>query len=660
MAEDKGPGDAYYDLALRIEKAMLKGEDLCGVLLDVKKCFDTVPWEITFRLVEKMGMDVRVTRPLRNMYVGLRRRFKVLGTLGKEFTATNGILQGCAISVVLLNALIAVWVKAVEAETQCKATAFADDTKMVAVEGAQLEAGIRVSEEFSDATTLEYAVEPEQKCSSFAVGSQELQLDIRGVPIPQLQAFMHLGAGMSTTADRTEVTELYDKRAEKGTKKAERMQNLPLGFKAMATMAASSIITTGLHAVETGEPSKNKLDALGNAIVRGIWGDGRKYRCKRTVLTLLTPMHRTDPSSFLKYQRLLALATHYRKSAEMAELITEVRLLHASRSTPSALKCKDIGPVGLVLSTLRLLKWRWNGGLVLQKGRGATQATLNLETGDKDVMKHDLREWMRQKNWQIMQADKRDDTGGTAVGVDYKTINRVWEREPEEYRAGTMRGIIAGSIVTQVRLSEQHQNKKKGMSPTCKHCGQAPETHAPHVVGVFEDGGDQERPALREPARAAKGELAGVPREVCDPADGVSHTPDQAEWIHAGIAAQYVRRHRAVAPAAGREVAEEDAADGAGERIPLGMAAGRRGQAVHWTATTAAHRGVETRVRIADVCGSEDMAGVAALAGVHAGAACLAARADGRLRAVHRGGHGVRSEEETAGTDGEPAHPHHE
>ena len=68
------------------------------------------------QLVGAMGLTGRLLDPLGKMYARLRRRFKVASSVGEEFLATNGILQGCPLSVVLLNALVAVWAKAIEAE----------------------------------------------------------------------------------------------------------------------------------------------------------------------------------------------------------------------------------------------------------------------------------------------------------------------------------------------------------------------------------------------------------------------------------------------------------------------------------------------------------------------------------------------------------------
>eukprot|EP00973_Karenia_brevis_P037697 5201716-Karenia_brevis.AAC.1 len=64
------------------------------------------------------------------MYAGLRRRFRVAGGVTKEFVSSNGILQGCPISVIFLNALMSVWSQAVEKEVvSSSAESYADDTQ---------------------------------------------------------------------------------------------------------------------------------------------------------------------------------------------------------------------------------------------------------------------------------------------------------------------------------------------------------------------------------------------------------------------------------------------------------------------------------------------------------------------------------------------------
>ncbi|KAJ9440086.1 hypothetical protein DIPPA_34302 [Diplonema papillatum] len=83
------------------------------------------------------------------MYRQLRRRFRLPAGLGKEFKATNGILQGCPLSVIFLNALVSVWMYRVEEEVPgAEPQAFADDTEVVTRTKPDMTRAVALTEEF--------------------------------------------------------------------------------------------------------------------------------------------------------------------------------------------------------------------------------------------------------------------------------------------------------------------------------------------------------------------------------------------------------------------------------------------------------------------------------------------------------------------------------
>ena len=68
-------------------------------------------------LAERQGLHPGVLQPLRGMYRELRRRFVMAGHVEKEFVASDGIIQGCPQSVLLLNLLMSTWARSVKAGT---------------------------------------------------------------------------------------------------------------------------------------------------------------------------------------------------------------------------------------------------------------------------------------------------------------------------------------------------------------------------------------------------------------------------------------------------------------------------------------------------------------------------------------------------------------
>ena len=95
---------------MRIEEASAAGTPLYGFSMDIAKAFDSAPHSVMFHLAKKVGVPIQIVSGLQSMYNGLNRRFK-FGTIGYGplWKSTNGILQGCPISVMMLNILMSVW-----------------------------------------------------------------------------------------------------------------------------------------------------------------------------------------------------------------------------------------------------------------------------------------------------------------------------------------------------------------------------------------------------------------------------------------------------------------------------------------------------------------------------------------------------------------------
>ena len=105
----RGAIDGAGVTAVLLELARLKGWNLAGRSLDYVKCFDRIPQAVFLRVARELGVDQGTLRALAAMYRQLRRAFRLAGSLGEWWRATNGILQGCPLSLVLTNLLTSIW-----------------------------------------------------------------------------------------------------------------------------------------------------------------------------------------------------------------------------------------------------------------------------------------------------------------------------------------------------------------------------------------------------------------------------------------------------------------------------------------------------------------------------------------------------------------------
>ena len=107
----KGKGAELLSLqtALHLEQIRLsKDSKSGGVSYDFKKCFDIIPYQLLFKALEARGAHPQIMAPLKALYSNLQRVFRLRGACSAYWQASNGLLQGCPLSMLGLNALVGV------------------------------------------------------------------------------------------------------------------------------------------------------------------------------------------------------------------------------------------------------------------------------------------------------------------------------------------------------------------------------------------------------------------------------------------------------------------------------------------------------------------------------------------------------------------------
>ncbi|KAJ9458234.1 hypothetical protein DIPPA_06767 [Diplonema papillatum] len=162
--KEHGTDDLIWHLAALIEEAHLTGEPLYGLALDFRKCFDSVPIEIAFKLAGELGFNEVVLRTLRVAYASMQRHFRMGATVGEGFIPTNGIMQGCPLSVILINVLISVWMRHIADIEAAIPLSYVDDVYAMLKSLANLEEAARRSGRFAGLTGMKVCT---QKKSHF-------------------------------------------------------------------------------------------------------------------------------------------------------------------------------------------------------------------------------------------------------------------------------------------------------------------------------------------------------------------------------------------------------------------------------------------------------------------------------------------------------------
>ena len=485
----RGALDAAAVTQVLLELSRLKGWTLFGVNLDYVKCFDLIPQAVVLRVGQELGLEPGILRALTGMYRQLRRAFKVSGCLGSWWRATNGILQGCPLSVILINLLTTVWKMEIDemrrhvvVTTRALPPVHGDQPDMVVHRGAgraalcptgyadDTQAMTRTSQDRQDVCdrTAEWLrvtgqdVRPD-KSGAWALGATaaDAPARLRGLEIPNKDEFRQLGVGIRVEARRG-TGPLLQTRMDRAKAILRRIGCIPVlrqRATALGTLALAKALW-GSKLAEVGEADMRALDSLA-AIA--LWGPTRVSRNREVLWSVLTPGHRVAPSWRAQYQRLLWLA---QASATTGTVQVLVQAVLEERPKPPL-----TGPVGRALQDTRRLGWVALEGWWKWRLPGQA-APLHLALDDWGEVCHRVRESQRFSALQALERRRPRTYGGLGGAVQRDAVRHALTVACNELELVLLRSQLAGATWTAARAHE-HRIRT---DPRCPHCGAPAET----------------------------------------------------------------------------------------------------------------------------------------------------------------------------------------
>ena len=111
-----------------LESAQESGSHCCGLVLDLKKCFNLVPRAPLISLMQKLNIPDEYIQGHQAMLAGLVRILELNGQVGDGHASTCGIPEGCAFSVASMVALTILAAEAIQkGNASVDVTMFADN-----------------------------------------------------------------------------------------------------------------------------------------------------------------------------------------------------------------------------------------------------------------------------------------------------------------------------------------------------------------------------------------------------------------------------------------------------------------------------------------------------------------------------------------------------
>ncbi|KAJ9437063.1 hypothetical protein DIPPA_05013 [Diplonema papillatum] len=463
--------DVLMEIGLEMEDALLDGEPLYGVALDFRKCFDMVPREIVLRLAEDLGLHNRVLKPLRAIYRLLARRFKLPLGVGREFSVTNGILQGCPVSVILINALLSVVMKAVKKEAKgVSPKSYADDATLLSrLSEAALQKGVDVVDEFCTLTGMELNL---QKTVAFSTRRRhQSTLKLRSVDalLRFSKSVKCLGVLVSTAKNRTERSD--SERVEKAAALAEGLRHAPFRYEKRVRIVQSNVLPAALSGCSFAPVSKVAMKRLTTSVMGLIWGGSNPKRAREMVLNFQEKGHLTDPGTCLAYRVTTAFYAACERLPRLLPLMESIRGRYAEGDLP-------LGPVGLAMRSMEECGHVWGPGPLSRTLRNG--ATYDPLTSAPSKRGHEVRADLRAKTWSRLVARRPGFEG--IQRADLERTNSFWRmRECPAHTARLIRVALAGGVNTAEYTSRMRQAGAEPQAPSCKHCGSGDTEDEKHV-----------------------------------------------------------------------------------------------------------------------------------------------------------------------------------
>ena len=130
--ENLSAQEAWYHTSLLIEHARISGEPVAGATIDIFKCFDQVPRELLYRIIEAAGCPKQLITAYRSYQENVIGHNSILGTCGKGTDKRCGIPQGCPFSMCFIALFLRPWLMKVQAKG-ANARALADDMLILGI-----------------------------------------------------------------------------------------------------------------------------------------------------------------------------------------------------------------------------------------------------------------------------------------------------------------------------------------------------------------------------------------------------------------------------------------------------------------------------------------------------------------------------------------------
>ena len=203
---DKSRRNAIFIFRMLIERTIEVMHDMYICFLDYKKAFDKVKHDNLFQILEKLDIDGKGLRLVRNLYWEQKAAMKVNNDISEYINSERGVRQGCVLSPELFNIYSEMILRNLEdiegvkvGGYNCNNLRYADDTVLIASSEEDLQKMIDVVSNGSIKMGLSFNVKKSEYVSiSKNKSPPTCNVNINGESIKQVVRFNYLGSTITS------------------------------------------------------------------------------------------------------------------------------------------------------------------------------------------------------------------------------------------------------------------------------------------------------------------------------------------------------------------------------------------------------------------------------------------------------------------------------
>jgi hypothetical protein len=339
--------------------------------VDLKKAFDSIPRELLFQVLKKVGVPPHYLKVLTALYTDTEAQVKIGGTRSRSFGIQAGVRQGCVLSPLLFIIFLGEVMKVVDKETAAELTAaglgcagvpiqvedfigiiqgfqesrtfvhtffYADDGAMVDTDPVRMERRVHVMARVLKEFGLNLNTTKTELMAS-KLGSEAAINNIRvdGKTLPVVPSFQYLGSRLRRDGDITGELRKRICMAQDQFNKLEKkvFHNRNLSLKARGTLLRTLIISIVTFACTTWPLAKRHYKQLDGCLYRWtqsiyqgkswgqIWKDGSEIPAALNWEELLEKFNMPAMETQIRSQRLRWIG----KVTEMSESRIQKQML---------------------------------------------------------------------------------------------------------------------------------------------------------------------------------------------------------------------------------------------------------------------------------------------------------------------------------------------